>query len=198
MIRCVAAVAVFMFCAVAPVGAQETRAAIFAGGCFWCVESDFDNVPGVVSTVSGYSGGTLENPTYQNHEGHREVVRIEYDPSKVDYATLLRVFFRSVDPTDAGGQFCDRGHAYTTAIYVASSDEKAVAERAKAEAEKQLGKPVVTPIERAGTFWPAEGYHQDYYRKNPLRYRYYRYACGRDARIEDLWGDAAHEGIAAH
>ena len=177
---------------------SETQTAIFAGGCFWCVESDFDHVPGVISTTSGYSGGTLQNPTYRNHEGHREVVKIEFDPARTSFDKLVDVFFRSVDPTDDGGQFCDRGHAYTTAIYVTDKAQKAAAEKAKAEAEAALGQRIVTPIEAAGTFWQAEGYHLDYYRKNPLRYKYYRSACGRDARIEELWGNAAHQGIASH
>ena len=177
---------------------SETQTAIFAGGCFWCVESDFDHVPGVISTTSGYSGGTLQNPTYRNHEGHREVVKIEFDPARTSFDKLVDVFFRSVDPTDDGGQFCDRGHAYTTAIYVTDKAQKAAAEKAKAEAEVALGQRIVTPIEAAGTFWQAEGYHLDYYRKNPLRYKYYRSACGRDARIEELWGKAAHQGIASH
>ena len=173
----------------------ETKSAIFAGGCFWCVEKDFDHVEGVVATTSGYSGGTLENPTYENHEGHREVVKIDFDPAKVDYATLVGIFFRSVDPTDAGGQFCDRGHAYSTAIYTADDAQKTAADEAKVDAERALGQPVVTPVEAAGAFWPAEGYHQDYYKKNPVRYKYYRYSCGRDARVETLWGKAAHQGI---
>jgi peptide-methionine (S)-S-oxide reductase len=176
----------------------ETQTAIFAGGCFWCVESDFDHVPGVISTTSGYSGGTLQNPTYQNHEGHREVVKIEFDPARTSFDKLVDVFFRSVDPTDDGGQFCDRGHAYTTAIYVTDKAQKAAAEKSKAEAEAALGRPIVTPIESAGAFWQAEGYHLDYYKKNPLRYTYYRSACGRDARLEELWGKAAHQGIASH
>jgi peptide-methionine (S)-S-oxide reductase len=176
----------------------ETQTAIFAGGCFWCVESDFDHVPGVISTTSGYSGGTLQNPTYQNHEGHREVVKIEFDSARTSFDKLVDVFFRSVDPTDDGGQFCDRGHAYTTAIYVADKAQKAAAEKSKAEAEAALGQPIVTPIEVAGAFWQAEGYHLDYYKKNPLRYTYYRSACGRDARLEELWGKAAHQGIASH
>lgn len=182
----------------APAVSAETQTAIFAGGCFWCVESDFDHVPGVISTTSGYSGGTLQNPTYQNHEGHREVVKIEFDPARTSFNKLVDVFFRSVDPTDDGGQFCDRGHAYTTAIYVTDKAQKAAAEKAKAEAEAALGQPVVTPIEAAGAFWQAEGYHLDYYKKNPLRYKYYRSACGRDARLEELWGKAAHQGIASH
>jgi len=173
----------------------ETRSLIVAGGCFWCVEKDFDHVPGVVATTSGYSGGTMENPTYRNHEGHREVVRIDYDPAKTDYATLVTVFFRSIDPTDDGGQFCDRGHAYTTAVTYTTDEEKAVAEKAKADAAAALGQPIVTPVEKAGTFWQAEDYHQDYYKKNPIRYAYYRGGCGRDARVEQVWGKAAHQGI---
>ena len=173
----------------------DTEKAIFAGGCFWCVEKDFDHVPGVVSTISGYSGGTLENPTYENHEGHREVVQVEFDPAKVTYATLAEIFFHSVDPTDDGGQFCDRGHAYTTAIYTENEAQKAAAEKAKADAEAALGRKIVTPVEAAGPFWPAEDYHQDFYQKNPLRYSYYRNGCGRDQRVEEVWGKSAHQGI---
>ncbi|MFN3546240.1 MAG: peptide-methionine (S)-S-oxide reductase MsrA [Mesorhizobium sp.] len=181
-----------------PAAAQQTQSAIFAGGCFWCIESDMDKVPGVTATTSGYSGGTLQNPTYPNHEGHREVLKVEFDPSKISYGQLVDIFFRSVDPTDAGGQFCDRGHAYTTAIYVADDEQRQAAEKAKAAAQAELGKPVVTPIEMAGTFWAAEDYHQDYYRKNPIRYRYYRSACGRNDRVETVWGNAAYQGIPAH
>ena len=178
----------------------ETKTAIFAGGCFWCVESDFDGVAGVTSTTSGYIGGTTENPTYYNHTAgnHREAVRIEYDSAKVNYATLLDVFWHSVDPTDGGGQFCDRGHSYTTAIYAVGAEDLAAAEKSKKQAEAELGKPIVTEIAAAPAFWPAEDYHQDYYRKNPLRYKYYRSGCGRDARIDEVWGAAAHKGIASH
>jgi peptide-methionine (S)-S-oxide reductase len=178
----------------------ETRTAIFAGGCFWCVESDFDGVPGVLSTTSGYIGGTSENPTYHDYTagGHREAVRIEYDASKVNYATLLDVFWHSVDPIDEGGQFCDRGHGYTTAIYTVDAADLKAAEKSKAEIAGELGKPIVTEIAQAPAFWPAEDYHQDFYRKNPLRYNYYRSGCGRDDRVESLWGSAAHKGIAAH
>ncbi|MBP0437547.1 peptide-methionine (S)-S-oxide reductase MsrA [Tianweitania sediminis] len=176
----------------------ETRSAIFAGGCFWCVESDFDKVPGVLSTTSGYTGGDLQNPTYENHHGHKEAVQIEYDDTKVDYATLLDVFWHSVDPTDGGGQFCDRGDAYETAIFTGSPEEKKLAESTKASAAEALKQPIVTPIVAAGTFWPAEDYHQDYYTKNSLRYKYYRYACGRDQRLEELWGADAHKGIPSH
>jgi peptide-methionine (S)-S-oxide reductase len=178
----------------------ETKVAIFAGGCFWCVESDFDSVPGVLSTTSGYTGGTTENPTYYDHTAanHREAVRIEYDSTKVNYAALLDVFWHSVDPTDGGGQFCDRGHSYTTAIYTVGAEDLAAAEKSKKAAEAELGKPIATEIAAAPAFWPAEDYHQDYYRKNPLRYKYYRSSCGRDGRIEEVWGASAHKGIATH
>jgi peptide-methionine (S)-S-oxide reductase len=178
----------------------DTRTAIFAGGCFWCVESDFDGVPGVLSTTSGYIGGTTKNPTYNDYAegGHREAVRIEYDTTKVNYATLLDVFWHAVDPIDDGGQFCDRGHAYTTAIYAVDDADLKAAEKSKVQAAAELGKPIATEIARAPAFWPAEDYHQNFYRKNPLRYSYYRSGCGRDARVESLWGAAAHKGIAAH
>ena len=180
------------------------EAATFAGGCFWCVESDFDSVPGVVSTTSGYTGGDLVDPTYKRVSaggtGHREAVRIVYDPTKTSYATLLDVYWHSVDPTDAGGQFCDRGESYETAIFANSPEQQRLAEESKRAIEESgvLDRPIVTPIERAGPFYPAEGYHQDYYEKNPIRYNFYRYRCGRDDRIEDLWGAEAHRGIAEH
>jgi peptide-methionine (S)-S-oxide reductase len=177
-----------------------TQTAIFAGGCFWCVQSDFDHVPGVISTTSGYIGGSNDHPTYENHTsaGHREAVKIEFDDSKTSYAKLLDAFWHSVDPLDTGGQFCDRGHSYTTAIYAVNKDQLTEAEKSKAEIAAELKKPIATEIVMAPTFWPAEEYHQEYYKKNPIRYRYYRYACGRDARVESVWGKAAHEGIAAH
>ena len=178
--------------------------AIFAGGCFWCVESDFDGVPGVVDTQSGYAGGHTENPTYKDvtygDTGHREAVRIRFDPTRVSYAELVEVFWRSVDPSDAGGQFCDRGSSYTTAIFASSEAQRATAESSKRALERsgRLGRPIVTPIEMVDAFYPAEDYHQDYYRKNPVRYRVYRYGCRRDARLADLWGDEAHRGIENH
>ena len=174
--------------------AQNTETAIFAGGCFWCVESDFDHVAGVLDTTSGYIGGEAQNPTYYDHEGFREAVRITYDPSKVSYDKLLEVFWHSVDPTDAGGQFCDRGHAYTTAIFATDQSQVQKAKASKAAIAKDLPK-VVTPINSAPTFWPAEGYHQDYYKKNALKYKYYRFSCGRNARVRDVWGDKAYQGI---
>lgn len=175
-----------------------TRTAIFAGGCFWCVESDFDHVPGVISTVSGYIGGENGNPTYENHPGHREAVRIEYDDAKTTYAKLLDAFWHSVDPLDAGGQFCDRGHAYTTAIYALDDADLKAAQASKAEVADALKQPVATEIAAAPAFWPAEDYHQDFYEKSSVRYKYYRYACGRDDRVEEVWGAAAREGIPAH
>lgn len=181
----------------APARAGETGTAIFAGGCFWCVESDFDHVKGVTSTISGYIGGKADNPTYKSHvaNGDREAVEIKYDPAMVSYAELLKTFFRTVNPTDDGGQFCDRGHSYTTAIYTLNDEQAAQAEAAKAEAEKTLGKPIVTEIEPPATFWPAEDYHQDFYKKSPVRYNYYRRACGRDQEIKALWGDEANYGM---
>ncbi|WP_343080396.1 peptide-methionine (S)-S-oxide reductase MsrA [Ostreiculturibacter nitratireducens] len=189
-----------------PVSAK-TETAIFAGGCFWCVEADFEKVPGVKSVVSGYTGGTVENPTYKQVSaggtGHYEAAEISYDPAKVSYEQLLKLFFRSVDPTDAGGQFCDRGDSYRTAIFVSDQAERALAEAAKAEAEAKLGRPVVTPILDAGTFWKAEEYHQDYYksgdfiftrfgpRKKSSAYKLYRESCGRDERLRKLWGSEA-------
>ncbi|MGI9499170.1 MAG: peptide-methionine (S)-S-oxide reductase MsrA [Geminicoccaceae bacterium] len=166
--------------AVSSAAAQELKTAVLAGGCFWCVESDFDQIPGVIETVSGYTGGTLDAPTYKQVSaggtGHREAVEITYDPSLVDYEELLNAFWSSVDPTDAGGQFCDRGEPYQTAIFVADDGERQIAEASKTAAEKGLGQKIVTPIEDAGRFFPAEGYHQDYYLKNPVRYKYYRWS----------------------
>jgi peptide-methionine (S)-S-oxide reductase len=188
----------------APAAPNGHEIATFAGGCFWCVESDFDNVPGVVRTVSGYTGGALVNPKYNQVSaggtGHREAVQIYYDPKKANYATLLEIFWRSVDPTDDGGQFCDRGESYETAIFAGSPEQKRLAEASKHALEKSavLDQPIVTPIEMAGPFYPAEDYHQDYYKKNPLRYKLYRFSCGRDSRIKELWGEDAHRGIATH
>lgn len=178
--------------------AEEREEAVFAGGCFWCVEADFDKVPGVLETVSGYTGGKLENPTYEqvtyDDTGHREAVRITYDPSEVSYEDLLTAFWHSVDPTDGGGQFCDRGYSYQTAIF-ADDDQREAAEASKAEIAKTLDETIATMIEPAGIFYPAEGYHQNYYKKNPVRYKYYRWNCGRDQRIEALWGERAFKGI---
>lgn len=179
--------------------AQAAETAIFAGGCFWCVESDFDRIPGVLETVSGYTGGSLANPTYEQVSaggtGHYEAVRIRFDPARVSYEALLSAFFRSVDPLDAGGQFCDRGASYRTAIFVAGPEQKARAEAAKAAAATALGARLATPILPTAPFYPAEDYHQNYYDKNPTRYAYYRWSCGRDARINAVWGKDAFAGI---
>ena len=183
-------------------GAQELDTATFAGGCFWCVESDFDAVPGVVKTISGYTGGILPNPTYKTvtagGTGHREAVQITFDPSLVSYEELLTAFWHSVDPTDAGGQFCDRGESYTTAVFVNDDTQRLLAETSKSEAEASLGGTIVTTIEPATPFFPAEDYHQDYYEKNPIRYGFYRWSCGRNRQVEDIWGDRAYAGIPEH
>ena len=178
--------------------------ATFAGGCFWCVESDFDAVPGVAETTSGYTGGTVDNPTYkqvsEGGTGHREVVQIRYDPKQVSYERLLHIFWRSVDPTDDGGQFCDRGESYQTAVFAGNEEERLLAEASKEALDRSgvLDAPVVTPIEPLKAFYPAEDYHQDYYTKNPVRYRFYRFSCGRDTRVQQVWGDQAHDGIERH
>ncbi len=190
-----------------PAPAAGTETLTVAGGCFWCVESDFESVPGVTGAVSGYTGGKTANPTYdqvsKGGSGHYEAVQITFDPSRVSRETLLNMFFRSVDPTDAGGQFCDRGESYRTAIFVSNAGEKALAEQAKADAQSALGQSVVTPILNEGTFYPAEAYHQDYYKGDKLvltrfgpkrqknAYKAYRKACGRDARVKQLWGGDA-------
>lgn len=170
----------------------RTETAIFAGGCFWCTEADFEKLPGVTQAVSGYIGGRTRNPTYEQVSkggtGHYEAVRITYHPSRVSYAQLARHFFRTVDPTDAGGQFCDRGESYRTAIFATTPEQKRIAEAARAEANRALRGRVVTPVLAASTFYLAEGYHQDYYKKNPIRYRFYRSRCGRDARLKEVWG----------
>lgn len=171
-----------------------TETAIFAGGCFWCVEADFDKVPGVVSTTSGYIGGRVADPTYEQvsggHTGHAEAVEIRFDPARVSYGQLLAHYWRSIDPTTRDRQFCDVGSPYRTAIFTVGEAQHAaaLASREALGKDKPFPQPIVTEIVPATTFYPAEEYHQDYYRKNPLRYRYYRHGCGRDARLEELWG----------
>ncbi|MBG3878116.1 peptide-methionine (S)-S-oxide reductase MsrA [Desulfovibrio oxamicus] len=178
--------------AAAPRQTATTATAIFAGGCFWCMEKPFDQLDGVLDTTSGYTGGNVDAPTYKQVSsgltGHAEALRVTYDPAKVSYEALLDVFWRNVDPLDAGGQFCDRGSQYRSAIFVANAAQHHAAEASKKAIEARLGKPVATGIEDASTFWPAEEYHQDYYRKNPIRYAYYRTGCGRDKRLEQVWG----------
>lgn len=175
--------------------------AIFAGGCFWCVESDFDKVPGVLETISGYTGGHKADPTYDSvtagGSGHYEAVKIVFDPKKINYKKLLHIFWRSVDPTDDGGQFCDRGHSYKTAIFAKNDEQLKLAKASKAmiKEAKLLKDPIVTPILKAGTFYPAEKYHQNFYKKSPVRYNYYRHRCGRNAHVKSLWGKEAYSGI---
>ena len=170
--------------------------AIFAGGCFWCVEADFDKVPGVLDTTSGYIGGSFPNPTYEQvsakQTGHAEAVRISFDTTKVSYEQLLAVFWKSIDPTTVDRQFCDAGAPYRTAIFVTDDAQRKAAQASLAalEISKPFKQPIVTQIERATKFYPAEDYHQDYYRKNPIRYKYYRTSCGRDERLKQLWGSS--------
>jgi peptide-methionine (S)-S-oxide reductase len=184
----------------AGMAAPDDRAtAIFAGGCFWCMEPPFDKTEGVISTTSGYIGGTLDNPTYEQVSaggtGHAEAVKIVYDPSKVRYDELLHLFWRNVDPLPKDAQFCDTGHQYRSAIFYLDDEQKKLAEESKQELEKsgRFSQPVVTEIAKAGPFYPAEKYHQDYYLKNPNRYAFYRWNCGRDQRLEQLWDDEAGE-----
>lgn len=187
--------------------AEDIRTTVVAGGCFWCVESDFESVDGVIEVVSGFAGGSVPNPDYRDvvrgGTGHLEVVEITYDADVLPYAGLLRLFLRSVDPLDAGGQFCDRGESYTTAIFTADAAEREIARGAILEAEGTLGQSIVTPIRDAAPFYAAEEYHQDYYRSNDLvitrfgprrksvAYELYRNACGRDVRVLEVWGSEA-------
>lgn len=175
--------------------ASEYSKATFAGGCFWCMEPPFDKLEGVISTASGYAGGHVPNPTYREvsagSTGHAEAVQVVYDPKRISYQDLLQVFWRNVDPLDSGGQFCDRGNQYRTAIFYHDEQQKRFAEQSKAALEDsgRFSGPIITEIVPLnGNFYPAEEYHQDYYIKNPLRYKYYRNACGRDRRLEKLWG----------
>lgn len=171
------------------------RAAVFAGGCFWCMEGPLEAVPGVGEVFSGYTGGALEHVTYQQigrgNTGHVEAVRVIYDPAQVTYARLLEVFVRNIDPTQDDGQFCDRGTQYRSAIFVASDEERAAAQAALRAAAEALGRTVVTEVREAGPFWLAEDYHQDFYRTHRAHYERYRLGCGRDARLRELWGEAA-------
>ena len=172
----------------------NTETAIFAAGCFWCVESDFDKVPGVLETISGYTGGKTENPKYEEvgggSTGHAEALQVIYDPSKVSYPKLLDYYWRHVDLVDGGGQFCDRGSQYRPAIFTTSDEQKQLAEASKAalEASGKFKQKIAVQIVPAAKFTAAEDYHQDYYHKNPVRYKFYRTGCGRDARMEQLWG----------
>lgn len=206
-VRLITVIAVFVALS-APVFAQQPAfdfssledgeaAAVLAGGCFWCMEPPYDELPGVVETISGYTGGSVANPTYQqvvrNNTGHYEAVIVVYRPEEISYEELLDVFWVNIDPLDAGGQFCDRGSSYRSGIFYRTSEQRRVAEASKTELENsnRLRRTVVTEIMPAEEFYVAEEYHQDYYRKNPIRYRTYRTGCGRDARLRQLWGAPA-------
>jgi peptide-methionine (S)-S-oxide reductase len=175
--------------------AAEQKSAVFAGGCFWCVEEAFDNVPGVTATTSGYTGGSIENPTYEQVSsggtGHFEVVKVDYDDAKVSYEALLDVFWKNVDPFDARGQFCDKGSQYLSAVFVAGDAEKALAEASKTDVAAKFNEPIATPILPAATFYPAEGYHQNFHVTNAARYKFYKFGCGRAQRLQEIWGDPA-------
>ena len=207
------ALAVALAGAMAMTSAQgaETAVAIFAGGCFWSIESDFDHVPGVVSTTSGYIGGTVNNPTYEQvvteTTGHREAVKIVYDPAVTSYEKLLDTYFHLIDPIETRGQFCDFGESYTTAIYAGSGEELKEAQAAKDEAARALGKPVATIVAMAPTFWPAEDYHQNFWQgtevlQNGLtraqHYARYRVGCGKNGQVEAIWGKDAFRGLDGH
>jgi len=178
------------------IGDPALAKATFAGGCFWCMEPPFEALDGVVSVTSGYTGGSKVNPTYEEVSaggtGHAESIEVTYDPAKVSYEKLLDVYWHNVDPTTPDGQFCDHGRQYRTAIFYHDETQHRLAEESKhaLEASKKLPGPIVTEIVAAGPFYPAEEYHQDYYKKNPIRYRFYRYHCGRDQRLEEVWGAA--------
>ena len=173
-------------------GTPQQQVATFAGGCFWCVEADFDKVPGVISTTSGYTGGEKPNPSYEQVSrggtGHAEAVEIAFDPSKVSYQKLLDVFWHNIDPLAKDYQFCDHGRQYRSAIFYHDDEQRRLAEASKAEVAKHFREPIQTQIVAAGPFYKAEDYHQDYHSKNPIRYKFYRLSCGRDARLQELWG----------
>lgn len=177
--------------------AAQNQQAIFAMGCFWCGATAFEDhktqekIPGVLSVRVGYTGGDQENPTYEDHDGHREAVQVTYDPDQISYETLLDIFWHNVDPLDDGGQFCDRGLPYTSAIYYTTPDQEKAASLSAGTIDDQLGARPHTEILPAKRFWDAEEYHQEYHLKNPIRYQYYRWNCGRDKRLKELWGGDA-------
>lgn len=189
----------FLIVLLFPLSALRAETAVFAGGCFWCVEALYQETAGVSDVVSGFTGGTHPNPTYDGrHDGHYEAVRVTYDPERITYQELLDLFWVNVDPFDAKGQFCDKGPSYRSAIFVADETQRRLAEASKREVAAEFpDREIATEILPAAEFFPVEEYHQDYYQKNPLRYRFYRAGCGRDARLQDIWGDRAG-GASAH
>jgi peptide-methionine (S)-S-oxide reductase len=184
----------------APPAMAGEASAMFAGGCFWCMESAYQEQPGVLDVVSGFTGGTMKNPTYSgNHEGHFEAVKVIYDTDVLSYQDLVDLFWVNVDPFDNKGQFCDKGFSYRTALFPATAGERAIAEASLAKVAERFPKETVhTEIRDANAFWPVEDYHQDYYLKNPVRYKFYRWNCGRDQRLDTIWGDEARGGSAPH
>jgi peptide-methionine (S)-S-oxide reductase len=182
-----ATAALALLAAGAAPAADAYKTAIFAGGCFWSAEHDIEHTPGVKGVVVGYSGGARQHPSYENHEGHLESIKVTYDPRQISYPQLVDAFFHHIDPTDPNGQICDQGPSYRTAVFVADPAEKAAAEQVKAQVARALGHPVATMVLPAGTFWMGEDYHQDYARKNPINYNAYRVGCGRDARLRAVW-----------
>jgi peptide-methionine (S)-S-oxide reductase len=182
-----ATAALALLAAGAAPAADAYKTAIFAGGCFWSAEHDIEHTPGVKGVVVGYSGGARQHPSYENHEGHLESIKVTYDPRQISYPQLVDAFFHHIDPTDPNGQICDQGPSYRTAVFVAGPAEKAAAEQVKAQVARALGHPVATMVLPAGTFWMGEDYHQDYARKNPINYNAYRVGCGRDARLRAVW-----------
>jgi peptide-methionine (S)-S-oxide reductase len=190
---CAALTAAFLAATLIAFGSDDTRAAeaktaIFAGGCFWCMEAAFDEVGGVTETISGYAGGTMPNPNYGNHEGYEEAVKVTYDPAKVTYAKLLDHYWRNIDPFDGDGQFCDKGPAYRSVVFVRNDEEKKLAETTKEEIAARFKQKVETEIKAVTTFTAAEDYHQDYHNQNPVSYKYYKWGCGRAQRLAEIWG----------
>jgi len=183
-----AVAAATLLAASAAPAATALKTAVFAGGCFWSAEHDIEGTPGVVKVVVGYAGGVSPHPTYENHQGYLESIKVTYDPSKISYPQLVNAFFHHIDPTDPGGQVCDRGPTYRTAVFATDAAEKQQAEAVKAQVARALHKPVATEIRGPTTFWMGEGYHQDYARKNPVAYMTYRVGCGRDAQLKAVWG----------
>jgi peptide-methionine (S)-S-oxide reductase len=181
----------FMIMASVSSMAQNTQAAVLAGGCFWCIESDFVKLDGVIDAVSGYAGGTSTNPTYQNHsaDGHLEVIKVTYDADKLSYKDILEYHYRHIDPTDGNGQFCDRGPQYRPAVFVENDEQRAIAEQVNVDTAKILDQDINVDILESAPFYKAEDYHQDYKTKNPIRYKYYRWNCGRDQRVNELWNE---------
>jgi peptide-methionine (S)-S-oxide reductase len=193
-LRSLAIASLVVLIGIAAAPAPQVETATFAGGCFWCMQPPFEKLHGVISVKAGYTGGAVKNPTYEDVSGggtgHRESVEVVYDPRVISYGQLLDVFWRNIDPTDDSGQFCDHGSQYRSAIFYHDAQQKSLADQSRAAVERKLRKTVVTEVIAASAFYPAEEYHQDYYRKNPVRYKFYRFNCGRDQRLTEIWGSA--------